>query len=385
MTLLRFRALFPSLGTRVHLASCSYAPRAAFVDEALAEMLHALDADGGPWPAFEHQVEALREAVAGLLGATARQVALVPNATIGAFQAANSLDWQGSGRPRIVASAAEFPSLSQVWHAQRARGAEVVLVERAAGDADLLDAYRRAIDARTGFVSVPAVDYLTGARLPVREIAALARAHGAASFCDAYQLVGAEPVDVVALGVDYAVAGAMKYLLGLPGIAFLYAANPAGVPRASELTGWQGRIDPFAFDPTRLDYPATARRFETGTPAIAPVYAALAGVQALQAMTLPRVAERIAHLKCHLVRALDDAGLDPQYLADPACTGAHVSLRVPRGLAHAHALTRELARRHIQVSPRLDAIRVALHAFNDEADVDALCAAMVAARDAVPA
>ena len=373
-----FRALFPSLDARVHLASCSYAPRGTFVDGALDEMLRALEGDA-PWPVYEHQVDVLRARVAELLGAGAHQVALLPNATISAFQAVNSQAW--TRRPRIVMSAAEFPSLAQVWHAQAARGAEVVLVERASGDASLLDAYRRAIDERTGWVSVPAVDYLTGARLPVREIAGLARAHGAASFCDAYQWVGTEPVDACALGVDYMVAGAMKYLLGLPGIAFLYARQPEAVARASELTGWQARVDPFAFDPARLDYPPTARRFETGTPAIASVFAAAAGVRVLQALTLPRVAEHIAWLKRYLVDALDDAGMAPRWLADPARTGAHVSLRVadPRPLLH------EFAARRIQVSPRLDAIRVAFHAFNTERDVDALCAALVARRDAVAA
>lgn len=374
MPAMNFRALFPSLDARVHLASCSYAPRSSCVDAALAEMLQALEGES-PWPTFERHVDELRTLVAELLAVTARQVALMPNATISAFQAINSHHW--ASRPRIVASAAEFPSIAQVWHAQAARGAEVVLVERAPGDASLLDAYRRAIDERTGWVSVPAVDYLTGERLPVREIAHLASLHGAASFCDAYQLVGAAPVDAAALGVDYLVAGAMKYLLGCPGIAFLYARQPDAVPRASELTGWQARVDPFAFDPARLDYPPTARRFETGTPAIASVYAAVAGLKALRAMTLPRVAERIGQLKHHLVRALDGAGLAPQYLADPARTGAHVSLRV----GDPQALLRLLAARRIQVSPRQGAIRVALHAFNTESDLDTFCAAMVAARD----
>ena len=371
-----FRALFPSLCDRVHLASCSYAPRAAFVDDALREMLRALEGDA-PWPVYERQVDLLRTQVAELLGVAARQVALLPNATISAFQAVNSQDW--SRRPRIVMSAAEFPSLSQVWHAQVARGAQVVLVERANGDP--LDAWRRAIDERTGWVSVPAVDYLTGARQPVREIAELARAHGATSFCDAYQVVGTEPVDATRLGVDYLVAGAMKYLLGLPGIAFLYARRPESVARPSELTGWQARVDPFAFDPLALDYPSTARRFETGTPAIAAVFAAAAGLRALQALTLPRVAEHVAYLKRYLGHALEDSGVAVRYLADPARTGAHVSLRV----ADAPALLRRLAERRIQVSPRLDAIRVAFHAFNTERDVDALCAAMVARRDAVAA
>ena len=52
-----------------------------------------------------------------------------------------------------------------------------------------------------------------------------AHARGARVFVDAYQAVGVLPVNVDELGCDYLVAGTCKYLLGLPGVAFLYVRD----------------------------------------------------------------------------------------------------------------------------------------------------------------
>ena len=45
---------------------------------------------------------------------------------------------------------------------------------------------------------------------------------GALLFVDAYQTLGTMPIDVRALGVDFLAAGNLKFLMGIPGIAFLY-------------------------------------------------------------------------------------------------------------------------------------------------------------------
>jgi len=61
---------------------------------------------------------------------------------------------------------------------------------------------------------------------------------------DAYQAVGVEPVDVERLDCDYLVAGTMKYLLGLPGLAFLYVRSPEGSDREPAADGMVGRGRP---------------------------------------------------------------------------------------------------------------------------------------------
>ncbi len=78
----------------------------------------------------------------------------------------------------MVISDFEFPTVGQIWHAQELRGAEVVHVA-ANGNEIPLERFEEAIDERTAVVSITAVCYRNGVRLPVEEIARIAHDRGA--------------------------------------------------------------------------------------------------------------------------------------------------------------------------------------------------------------
>lgn len=349
-----FRAAFPMLRQTVHLASCSLGARSLALDAALGRMLEAMSVSGAPWQDFEDEVVMARQRFAGLVGAHPDEIALMPNASVGAYQVASTLDYRE--RPRIITSDVEFPSIAHVWLAQRPRGAEVVH----AGD------ILAAIDERTALVSVPAVTYLDSTRMPVARVVRAAHAAGAKVFVDAYQAVGVEPVDVSALGCDYLVAGTLKYLLGLPGVAFLYVRTGAATGLPPVLTGWFGRVDPFAFDPRSLDHPEHARRFETGTPALPAVYAANAGLSLIAGLDLAAVRNHVAGLRERAAALLREQG---ETVLEPADRGAHLALLDE----HPTALAEHLAARRIAVSPRGAVVRVSFHYYSSLDDVHAVC------------
>jgi selenocysteine lyase/cysteine desulfurase len=353
----RFRACFPQLGQRIHLASCSVAARSTELDAAIAQMLDDMTS-GAAWELFEEQVAAARQGFARLIGARPDQVALQPSASVAAYQVASALDW--TSRPVVVTSDAEFPSVAHVWLAQRPSGAQVRFADPAG--------YPAAIDERTKLVSVPLTTYRDGLRLPVPDIAAAAHSHGARVFVDAYQAVGTEPVNVDDLGCDYLVAGSMKYLLGLPGVAFLYVRSPEA-DHDPRLTGWFGRVNPFAFDPRRLDFPKRATRFETGTPAVPACYAANAGLSLIEQLDLAAVRKQIASLTARCAADLTALGEDMLVPPAPDAIGAHVCLRDPAPAQ----LVSWLAGRNITVSPRGEVIRLSFHYYNNGEDVAALC------------
>jgi selenocysteine lyase/cysteine desulfurase len=204
----------------------------------------------------------------------------------------------------------------------------------------------------------------------VASIARAARQAGARVFVDAYQALGVEPVDVRELDCDFLVAGASKYLLGLPGIAFLYLREPALAAQPPTLTGWFGRREPFAFDPRRLDWAPDARRLETGTPPVPSLYAAGAGLELIAGVDAHAVREHVSALGDRATEQLTRAGarlLSPPH-ADSR--GAHVALHDPDPAA----LAAHLARRDIAVAPRGDVVRLAFHYYTDTADVDTACA-----------
>lgn len=351
----RFRAQFPAMGEQIHLAGCSLGARSTAVQAALDRMVGMLDDGAGAWDAYEREAERARRGFAALIGADPSQIALVPNASTGAYQIVSTLSL--AERDVIVTSEEEFPSVAHVWQAQRRRGARVRFA----------DSFAAGFDARTALVSVPLVTFARGAVMPVGDIAEVAHRAGAPVFVDAYQAAGVLPIDVQELDCDYLVTGASKYLLGLPGIAFLYARVPTELDPV--LTGWFGRVNPFAFDPRGLDFPPTARRFEIGTPAVPAVYAANAGLGLLDALDAQDVARHVAALTALCAESLTDRG---EVVISPDVRGAHVALAD----GDPQRLAAWLAARGIRVSPRGSLLRLAFHYYNSEEDVETVCRAV---------
>src|SRR5205823_8803795 len=89
---------------------------------------------------------------------------------------------------------------------------------------------------------------------------------GALILIDAYQSVGQVPCDAKAAGVDFLTAGGLKWLLGGPGIVFLYVRAELIRRLTPAIAGWFGHKNQFTFDPRALEWHEDARRFELGTP-----------------------------------------------------------------------------------------------------------------------
>ncbi|MGP4017005.1 aminotransferase class V-fold PLP-dependent enzyme [Saccharopolyspora sp. 5N708] len=364
-----FRGYFPSLTEHVHLASCSQGAPSRQLGDALAEYQRTLEVHGSAWEIWMQQVEQARRGFARLIGAEPDEVAVLSNASEGAFQAASTRSY--TDRPRIITTDMEFPSIAHVWLAQRPRGAEVVHIGQTDGRVRTED-YLDAIDERAELVSVPLVSYRNGLVLPTREVIARAKQQGATTFVDAYQAAGVHHIDVKELGCDFLVAGALKYVLGIPGIAFLYARRGVRDAVAPQLTGWFGRDNPYEFDPRSIDHPARASRYESGTPSIPSAYGANAGLELVNRLDAPTVHEHIRRLTQALQDRLLAAGERLWSPTDPAARGPQVALSED----DPNKLAAWLAERRIATSPRGTILRMSFHFYNDESDVDAVAAAI---------
>ncbi len=158
---------------------------------------------------------------------------------------------------------------------------------------------------------------------------ARSRTSGALALIDAYQSVGQVPVDVRATGVDFLTAGGLKWLLGGPGIVFLYVREELARGLEPTVAGWFGHRDQFAFDHRTLDFHEDARRFELGTPALAAIYAQLGGLEYIEEIGVPAIRQVTAALTEDLIDRARAAGFAPKVAADPAARSAIVMLPVP--------------------------------------------------------
>lgn len=363
-----WRRRIPLLGSATPLNNCSQAPQFDSVRAAADGYLDSWNHDGMDWDAWITEVEAARATFARLIGAEAGDVAVVSSVSHAVAAVATALDF-GSGRNVVVASPAEFPTVGHVWLAQQQRGAQVRWVERPEpGQSATVADFTSAIDSNVRIVSVAHGDYQTGARQDVAAITAAARAAGALTFVDAYQTMGTRPIDVREWDVDFLATGNLKYLLGAPGIAFLYVRREVAETLQPAVTGWFGQANPYAFDPFTLDPAPGARRFDSGTPAIVNAAIARAGMEIIEEVGPGDICDWIHTLVARIMEKADEHGLAILGPGDAAertpATAFHCS-------GDSHQVEATMRDEGFIVSARGPAVRLAPHFYNTLDDVEA--------------
>jgi selenocysteine lyase/cysteine desulfurase len=265
-----------------------------------------------------------------------------------------------------VISEHEFPTVGQIAHAQELRGAEVVHVRPQADGSIPPERFAEAIDERTALVCCTTVSYRTGHRHDVAEIARLAHDAGALCLADSYQAVGAIDFDARALGVDFVTGGTVKYLLASAGLGFLYVRRELLGELVPVQTGWFADEDIFQMDISDYSPAGDARRFDAGTPPVPNIYGGLAGISIIEDAGTAAIEEHIAGLSARLIDGLDELGATVVTPRDPARRGPLVCVRS----ADVTALVAALAAEKIVCSERDSNLRIALHLYNVEDDVD---------------
>ena len=287
-----------------------------------------------------------------LIGAPAGSVSMHQNVTIAEAVVVSCFGFDGPRR-RIVYEEGNFPSVRYLYQAQR--GADILVAADAEGVVE-------AIDERTLLVPVTHVLYKTGEIQDVEAIVAKAHEEGALVVLDAYQSVGTVPLDVTALGVDFAVGGSVKWLCGGPGAAWLYVRPDLATTLEPALTGWQAHARPFAFEPEQ-DYAEGSAGFLTGTPNVPALYAATAGYDVVEEIGVERIRERSQHQTALLVELLDEAGFPAGGPHEPERRGGTVVVQVPGS----KRVNRELAERGVICDWRPDVgLRLGPHFFNSD-------------------
>jgi selenocysteine lyase/cysteine desulfurase len=313
--LARYRIEFPIFRDKVYLNTCSLGALGDRTRRRLEEFLDLWQARGASawydvwWAALGE----LRERYARIIRASADEIALAPSISVAISTVAEALDYRA--RPRVVVTSLDFPTVAYQWLAKRARGVELVVVESPDRISVPVEAIARAVDERTALVATSHVYFTSGAIQDIRAVAAAAHAKGALCLIDAYQSVGQVPVDAAGSGVDFLTAGGLKWLLGGPGVVFLYVRAALARRLTPTIAGWFGHRDQFAFDPRTLQLHDDARRFELGTPSLAAVYAQLGGLEYIDEIGIPAIRRVTAALTEDLIGKARERGFRPHIAA----------------------------------------------------------------------
>mgnify|MGYP002336088052 CR=1 FL=1 len=354
------RGRFPVFRDKVYVNSCSQGALSDAVRAAYEEYLDGWDANGAEWGHWVERSEAIRGRFGELLGANADDVAIQTSVSAAVSALVSGLDFSGE-RNRIVISENEFPAIGQIAHAQELRGAEVVHVEPDP------EAYAAAVDERTALVCSTFVSFRSGKVHDVETIAGIAREVGALMLVDAYQGAGALPLRAAEVG-DVVVGGTVKYLLASAGLAFMVVGDE-GRKKLPTQTGWFADENIFEMQIARYRPHPSARRYDAGTPPVPSIYGGLAGIDLILRAGVPEIRDHVRGLVRLLIDGCGDLGAK---IVAPEGEGPLVCIRS----TDAPALVDALAAEQIVTSERDSNLRVSLHLYNTDDDVDAVLAAL---------
>jgi len=361
------RSHFPILREKTYLYNCSQGALCDAVEAGMQKYAASWRTSAAPWDEWMEAYEALRGAFAHFINAQPDEVAIVTSASAGINPIANAL--QFDGRNKVVLSEYEFPTTAHIWLAQRPRGAEIHFLD-GVNNAIPTECYERAVDKRTRIVPLTQVSFVNGFRPDVAAIAKIAHAQGALLFLDGYQDCGTRPLDVKALDVDFFVTGTLKYLLGPPGLGFLYVRRELIETLTPTMTSWMAQRDVFAFNTKRLDPSPDARRFEGGSPPIPNIYLAQPALDLLAGIGMDNVAAQIERLTAAFLKGVRDLRIESK--TPSSSVGPLVVLRA----TEAAAVLAKLTARGIAVSTRRDGVRFAFHVYNTLEDVNVALTAL---------
>jgi selenocysteine lyase/cysteine desulfurase len=359
----KIRSRFSIFQRKIYLNSCSQGALSDAVQAGLEDYIASWHEQGSPWETWVNRYEEARAAFARFINASPDEVAIVTSVSAGVNSVASALNFRE--RKKVVMGEFEFPTMGHVWLAQRVRGAEVNFV-RAESDHIPAANYEKLIDRNTLIVPLTHVCFKNGFRSEVNAVTQIAHHFGALVMLDDYQDCGTRRVDVKALDLDFFVTGTLKYLLGPPGLAFMYVRKELIPSLVPTVTGWFAQTNPFAYDPQHFELSPTARRFESGSPSVPNVYAAVPGFELLQEIGMENVADHIKKLTQSLLSCARDLGIRAKTPADGV--GPLVVLQSKDSTL----LVQKLAESDIVASNRHDGLRISFHVYNTLNDVKAV-------------
>lgn len=360
---LEIRSRFKIFQRKIYLNTCSQGALSDAVESGLQDFIASWHEQGSPWELWVEQYEAARNAFATFINASPDEVSIVTSVSAAINSIASALSFRE--RKKVVMGEFEFPTMGHVWLGQRGRGADVQFV-KAEGNRIPAANYEKMIDGDTCIVPLTHVCFKNGFRSDVKAVTQIAHHSGALVLLDDYQDCGSRPVDVKATDLDFYVTGTLKYLLGPPGLAFMYVRKELIPTLVPTLTGWFAQANPFAYNSQHFELSPTARRFESGTPSIPNVYGAVPGFQLLREIGMDNVASHVKRLTQSLLKYTAELGIVAKTPADSA--GPLVVLQSKDSTL----LVQKLAASDIVASNRHDGLRISFQVYNTMDDVKAV-------------
>ena len=371
------RAEFPTLESKNYLNSCSLGLLSNRSRQAMNRYLDLWTEKGAAawYVEWMAELDAVREEFAKVINASPDEIAVMPSVSSAVAAISSSLELNEGDS--LVTTALDFPTIAHNFLAQERNGVESNIIQPRDKIKIDLDQFEEAINNRTRMVATSRVYFTSGYIQDVAAITEIAHRNGALSFIDDYQATGQIPIDVQETDVDMLVSGGLKWLMGGPGIVYMYVKGELIDQLSPTITGWFGHRDQFDFNPNEMVYKDTAGRFEAGTPSVAAIYTGAEGMRMVNEIGPAAIREKTSELTDHLVARLAEEGFS---LRVPEDNRLHASNTMVE-MDDPASMVEELAAQNIIVDFRPGAVRLSPYFYNTLDEIESVVSAMRNIRD----
>jgi kynureninase len=358
--LLAYRDEFPILQRKTYLNSCSLGALSQRSIQGMARYLEMWNEWGAHawYEIWLGEIAKARQKFATLIGAQLHEVAIAPSVSAAVSSIATALDY--SERNKVVMAEMDFPTLAYQWLVKGSLGVECRFVKSPDRIYTPPELFESEVDEKTALVATSRVFFTSGYIQDVRAVADIAHKNGAYVLIDDYQGTGQIPINVNALDIDFLVTGTLKWLMGGPGLSFVYIREGLLPQIQPTVTGWFGHREQFKFKTQEFEFRPEATRVEMGTPAVPTIYTANGGLDIVLEISAERICERSRYLTNDLIAQAREHGWNVHAPQEPERRSSIVMLELERP----EEIVKALIDRNIIIDSRPGLLRISPYFYN---------------------
>jgi selenocysteine lyase/cysteine desulfurase len=373
------RSRYPRALQQVYLDCAAHCPLSTHVRAGMEKYMdfHMYGPAEGREAYVEEALGAVKHQFARLIHAKPTEVAFVPNTKAGEWTVFNGLDVPSTGGNVVTNDLHYAGSIhSYIGHQKAGMDLRIVKARNWTIDLEDLDA---AIDQNTKFVAITLLSNVNGHIEDAKAISEIAHANGAYVYADIIQAVGAIPVDVAALGLDFAACSNYKWLTGVRGSGFLYVREDLQGTVVKDLL-YPGYVS-FNYPPwvdsvdrSKVEFPyqapADASRYEPGNTSREGYCGQYEAFRVLEEIGIDNLLAHTMPLVDRIRRELPESKY--RCITPPGTRGPLIVF-IPVDYAGTRT---KLQRADIQVTMTGNRLRISPSVFNNQEDVDRLLDAL---------
>ncbi len=363
-----YRYYFPHIHTgKIWLNHATISPLSSRVKKTLhAHIENRSAGDIDVYPSVLASVQKTKMNLASLINASPERIGFAANTSEGLNILTNGLEWKSGDR--IILNDSEFPTNVVPFLNLKRFGVEIDFIQNIKNEIRIEDIEQK-ITPRTKLLSISFVQFLSGFKADLAEIGKLCKRHNIIFCVDSIQGLGAVPLDVKEMQIDFLSNGGNKWLMGLMGLGFVFVTEELQKRIRQTNVGWTSNKNFFGdFFNYRIDLDDTARRYENGTQNYSAIAALGESTSLLLEAGIENIYSHLLSLTDTIIAFADENNFEIVTPREKNKRAGIITLTHPR----AKEIFDDLTEQRVIISMREGMLRIAPHFYSSQEDLNVL-------------